>query len=503
MLIPISHEDQRGRRWPYITIGIVLLNTLIFLVTSGNMEQQHGQYAEKAREAFEFYVSHPWLTPPEPLKPLLAQVEKSSRKDRLMVDAMKALHEDAEATRGGVDEATKAEQQAELDALAQQMVEAQKASGLKDYAYVPAANNVGGMITSQFLHGGWLHLIFNMWFLWLAGCNIEDRWGRLWFPLFYLASGVIACFAHKLSAPESIVPLIGASGAVAGAMGAFLMRFAKTQIRFLWIVWFRVRTFSAPAFLMLPLWLGSQVLYGAMYSSVGVEGGVAFWAHVGGFLFGIVFAMAFQFTGLEEKVDKQIEGQVTLKQDDEVLQATALIDEGQHGQAIQILEQYAAQAPNSVEAQLELLRASRACGDTVREKRAYTRLIALYLQNNSADTALQLYDELQQRDMESAVPGALRVRLAKLMEKANLLDKAAEEYCNIYSNGQADKNSFQALLAHANLALRMQRKADAVRLFTIAQQSPVPHLDMDQIIAHGLRQAQALPDGQATAAAQR
>lgn len=499
MIIPISHEDLRGRRWPYVTVAIIALNVLIFAFTNTSIQRGHHEYVQKAEEAFEYYVSHPYLQPKPPLDKMLARLEKASRKERLTVEAMKALHESAAEAQGGVDEATKAEKQAELDALCTAAMEAEKNSPLKTYAYVPAENNGVGLITSQFLHGGWMHLIFNMLFLWLAGCNIEDRWGRVVFPLFYLSAGAVAALAHKAAAPESIVPLIGASGAIAGAMGAFLIKFAKTKIKFLMIFFLRATTFSAPAYLMLPLWLGTQIFYGLMFQ--GDEGGVAFWAHVGGFAYGAAFAVGMKMTGLEEKVDKAIEGQISVQQAPEIVQAGELIDAGKSGEAIDLLEKFAMKQPSNIDAQLELLRASKAAQDGAREKRAYIRLIGLYMQQNAPDTAFQLYEEMQQLALDGEVPVPLRLRLARYLEKNNLLERAAEEFCNIYSSSQADATSFQALLAHANLMLRMGRKQEALQLFTIAQNSPVPHLDWDATIAHGLKQVQALPDGPGSPAA--
>ncbi len=494
MLIPIGHEDMRGRRWPYVTFSIIGLNILIFLLTSSTIQKQQRQYVERAREAFQYYITHPYLKPSPPLDKLLAQINQASRKDRLTVESLKALHEAAVETRGGVDEATQAEHQAELDRLVALMAAAEKASPLKKYAYVPGENNLLGLITSQFLHGGWLHLLGNMLFLWLAGCNIEDRWGRALFPAFYLSAGIVAALSHKVSAPHSVVPLIGASGAIAGAMGAFLIKFARTRIRFLLIIFLRTRTFSAPAYLMLPLWLLENVFYGLMYRGMGAEGGVAFWAHVGGFVYGMAFAVALKKSGIEVQIDKAIEGQISLEQAPEIVRAGDLMEQGKPREAIDVLEAFASKAPTNVDAQLELLRAAKTVQDEDRERRAYVRLVGLYVQQNAPDTALQLYEEMQELGLEGFVPPALRLRLARHMEKDNRLERAELEYANIHCKSAADATSFQALMAHANLALRLARKQEALELFTIAQNSPVPHLEWEATIAYGLKQAQSLPD---------
>ena len=212
----------------------------------------------------------------------------------------------------------------------------------------------------------------------------------------------------------------------------------------------------------------------------------------------MVFALALQVSGVEQKVDRGIESQISLEQDPQIVKAGELINADRPAEAIQLLEKFAAKAPHNVDAQLELLRAAKAAQDQERVRRTYVRLIALYVKQNTLDTAMDLYEEIHQVGEEASVPALLRLRLARHLEKNNFLEGAGQEYCNIYSNGPADNTSFQALLAHANLMLRMRQKAEALRLFTLAQNSPIPHLDWETTITHGLKQAEALPDGEAS-----
>lgn len=141
------------------------------------------------------------------------------------------------------------------------------------------------LLTSMFLHGGWMHLIGNVWFLSIFGDNVEDELGHGVFLLFYLACGVIAALAQFLSDPGSAIPMVGASGAIAGVMGAYLIRFPRARVT-VWLPIFIVfgPTFALPAFLMLTYWLGIQVMSGW---SAGDQGGVAWWAHIGGFVAGV------------------------------------------------------------------------------------------------------------------------------------------------------------------------------------------------------------------------
>ena len=140
------------------------------------------------------------------------------------------------------------------------------------------------VFTSMFLHGGWLHLGGNMLFLWIFGNNIEDVLGHVRYLLLYLASGIVAALCQALPDTTSTVPMIGASGAIAGVLGAYLVLYPFAKVHVLtWIVIF-IRIFAVPAWIMLGLWFGLQLLDGLL-SDPG-DAGVAFWAHVGGFLSG-------------------------------------------------------------------------------------------------------------------------------------------------------------------------------------------------------------------------
>ncbi|WP_171133234.1 MULTISPECIES: rhomboid family intramembrane serine protease [unclassified Ruegeria] len=161
------------------------------------------------------------------------------------------------------------------------------------YAIIPARITSGSgfetLVTSMFLHGGWMHLAGNMLFLWIFGDNLEDEMGHLPFLLFYLVAGVGAGLIHVATGPDSAVPTIGASGAIAGVMGGYLLLFprAKVDILLILIIYFRV--FTIPAFIMLGLWLAFQ-FFGSLTSDPD-QGGVAYWAHTGGFVVGLILCI--------------------------------------------------------------------------------------------------------------------------------------------------------------------------------------------------------------------
>jgi len=157
------------------------------------------------------------------------------------------------------------------------------------FGLVPDNFHWANVLTSMFLHGGWLHVLSNMWFLWIFGDNIEDILGHGKYILFYLLCGVAAALAQTVVNPYSRVPMVGASGAIAGVMGAYMIKFPHSQIRTLAIIFFFITTFDVPAWLMLVYWFGTQLLngVGSIAYTQASQGGTAFLAHVGGFVAGI------------------------------------------------------------------------------------------------------------------------------------------------------------------------------------------------------------------------
>ncbi len=157
------------------------------------------------------------------------------------------------------------------------------------YGIVPDRLEYSDLLTSMFLHGGWMHLIGNMWFLWIFGDNVEDILGKWKFVLFYILCGVAGGLVHVWLNPLSRVPTVGASGAIAGVMGAYLVKFPHSRIHTLIPIFVFFTTVEIPAFLMLLYWFVLQAFSGvgqAGYSHLS-KGGVAWFAHIGGFLAGI------------------------------------------------------------------------------------------------------------------------------------------------------------------------------------------------------------------------
>ena len=166
------------------------------------------------------------------------------------------------------------------------------------YGSIPKEIMVGDdlytLLTSIFLHGGWMHLIGNMLFLWVFADNIEATIGHFKFFFFYIIGGVVASYGQAILDPNSTIPCVGASGSISACLGAYLLMFPKSQIKVLFLLFFR--TFYVSALYFLGIWIVQQLIsgFGSLAAVTGQQGGVAYWAHIAGFVFGILAGLYFK-----------------------------------------------------------------------------------------------------------------------------------------------------------------------------------------------------------------
>src|SRR5215469_17320684 len=355
MLIPIKHENMSARRWPVITFALIAINVVVFAATYLPLQDEQKHIGQLKLHIILLAAAHPELKVP------------SNSKD--VVSALRDHHSTAwtelsTTRRGPMDEwdarmlRTKDPEllQSEMNSLSADLEQARANSIVEKYAFVPAHPTGISYLTANFLHGGILHLVGNMWFLWLAGFVLEDFWGRPLYGFFYLLSGAASMMFDAWLNPGSIVPTLGASGAIAALMGAFLVRFPKMRIEMLWWLFLRPRRFKAPAYWLLPAWLVVEVFYGSIF---GQSAGVAHWAHVGGFLFGALAALGLRYSGLEQTAHEKVEAELTLQSDPEIQQASELIDKGDLATAEILLKEHVARKPDSVDGYNLLLQTYR------------------------------------------------------------------------------------------------------------------------------------------------
>ena len=167
------------------------------------------------------------------------------------------------------------------------------------FGFIPANFSFNTIFTSMFLHGGFSHIMGNMWFLWVFGDNVEGVLGHVKYALFYILCGVAATISQLLINPASTIPMVGASGAIAGVLGMYMIRFPKANVHVFAFIIIFFTTFRIPALFVLGFWFFNQLTNGLGSLGFNTTGGVAWFAHIGGFIAGIMLNQAFKHIRLE------------------------------------------------------------------------------------------------------------------------------------------------------------------------------------------------------------
>ena len=278
MILPYGHDQNvYGRQW--ITIGLIAVNVLVFALTfllGQGADRDIGAALVEVERVTEQY-------PDARVSPAaVASLPPSARKDLPFVS-----DDPDDAGEPG---------EPELRWAVKRLVAAVNAKPTLRFGYRPGKPTALGFATHSFLHADVGHLAGNMLFLWLAGLVVECFWEHLAFLGLYLVAGAAGALAHHLSAPDSLIPMVGASGAIAGLMGAFVVGHPRARINIFYAGWV-VRPFvgrtAMRAWLVIPAWVGLQLVYGVIDKGQGV----AYWAHVGGFALGVAAALVMKWGG--------------------------------------------------------------------------------------------------------------------------------------------------------------------------------------------------------------
>jgi membrane associated rhomboid family serine protease len=501
MLIPLRHENMEGRRWPVVTFALIALNVLAFLGTHWTIEAQEPERAEVRMHLLVLAAMHPELNMPDDVEKFVTEVKKQAPEAAWeQLASRKRRPEDAwDAQIREVEDPQ--ELQSEMDTLAQRFTEVQKNSILENYAFVPAHPKPISYLTSMFLHIGWLHLIGNMWFLWLAGFILEDRWGRVIYPIFYVLAGIAASLVHTIANPHSLGAALGASGAVAALMGGFLVRFPKLKIEMLWrpILFFIKIRFKAPAYSLLPLWLLMEIFYGSIF---GKASGVAHWAHVGGFLFGAIAGLVISRTSLEHEANAVIENKIGWTADPAVVQGTDFMEKGKFDEGIAVLKKHLAVKPDAIDAQSILSQLYWRKNDIPAHLEATIKLCQLHLKAQDTEAALQDFQEYTNAGGDR-MPAATWLELCRLMEGQQQYDRAVTEYEHLAKAYPTEKQAILALLSAGRLTLKqLNRPSHALLYYKAARASKVPHAEWDSNIQAGIQAAEKATAGSYEAVAE-
>jgi membrane associated rhomboid family serine protease len=465
LILPVGQENNVVRRAPWVSIALIALNVLVFLGTQLLADDE--RWRAQLGSCLEYLAQRPYLTVPPAL---------SQRLGPAFEQHVAAWREQWAASERSVDPQQQADEQVKLERLSWAALDALQALPIQRLGYVPAAPQAQDALTSLFVHAGFMHLLGNMLFLFLTGPFLEDRYGRVLFPIFYLLSGLAALATHVSQARDSLVPLVGASGAIAGLMGAFLLRLGRERIQLLilpvpvlWFVRFLRWHVAVPAFVVLPLWFGEQLLLAHLAPE---DAGVAFWAHVGGFVFGFAAALGLRLARIEERyVHPVIEGKVALVQDPALEQALEARLQGDFDSARSALRAALARRPDSLDAWRESYETALAAGDVPTLGRSLARLVELYERRGERDLLRDLAYDGRWRDV-SELDNRARLALAATFEKLADARSALEEYDRVIARDPQEPSSLRALVRRAVLLRRGGDSGGARQAYERARAHP-------------------------------
>ncbi len=411
MLIPIGLDQTTVRRLPWVSIAIIALNLVTFAALAPQVSDVQATLERQRTEAMEFWAQHSDLPFPEKLVPG-GLSEAQREKLNLLTESMKSL-----TGRGPDTDSDHAATQQKLDQLVNACLETMARDPFTKWGLVPARPSASSWLTSMFVHAGFLHLIGNLLFFYLSGPFIEDAFGRPLFVLLYLGSGLVANLAHVVGFPHSEVPLIGASGAIAGIMGAFLIRFATRRVKFFYVLFLvRAGTFELPAWIVLPLWLAQQLFFAGLTEE---PSGVAYRAHVGGFVFGAVAALLIRQLKIEERfIAPKIESQISVTQHPALEEGLELMVKGDTVGARAAFGKVLAAEPGHPDAHFAIWQSHCQDGTAAQGVSHLARVIDDDLRKGEVNLAFDRWRELVSNAKQGGPP-AMRWRLASMLQAGN------------------------------------------------------------------------------------
>lgn len=424
MFLPVGHDQSSVRRLPWVTFTLMGLCVAVFLLTLSPIWSSDERASKLLNDIVKYYFEHPFTELDPEIEDYILGFVPDHQGQR---EAFKEVIKEGVTGFGlppGVEgealpsQKTEAEQQAELDRLTLLFHQAIKSSPYFAFGLVPSDQHVYAYITYQFMHGGWMHLIGNLFFLYLAGPYIEDVWGRPLFAAFYLSSGVFSALIYVMKYPLMEGPLVGASGAIAGLMGAFLVRYAGAKIKMMvWVFFFRPKFFDAPAWLMLPLWLLREVFSGQAVDFGGGQGsGVAHWAHVAGFVYGLVIAVVVRQSKFEEKfVDAAIDSRAIQHENLELEEALVDRSQGELLTAEKKMLALLQKAPGDFDVAMAYWDVRRDMGDTAPAFPHVQRVFWNSLRRGDLEVVDMRWPEVLEMAPEGAIDPALAARVVETL----------------------------------------------------------------------------------------
>ncbi|MBS1810909.1 MAG: rhomboid family intramembrane serine protease [Acidobacteria bacterium] len=467
---------------PIITLLLITANIVVFIYTETIGSQQNTRKSLALKSLIEFAEAHPDVNLGEQARDRIArmsdleldEMEAFVQEDRLI----KALQGKSTETIQAVSSGDRAVLDLESKRLSSAFVTAYDDFYGYKFGFIPAFHKSSALnyFSCLFLHGGFLHILGNMLFLFLAGIAMEDAWGRAFYSLFYLSAGVAATATHAFTAPNSRIYLVGASGAIAGLMGAFMVRYFKARIKFFYFVIFKAGTFKAPAYVMLPLWVALELKDTFLFSTSD-SGGVAFWAHIGGFFFGAVVGALVHYSGLGKVIaPKNVKRGISFGTGNAIHEAVSHMQSGEGDEAIRKLKQRLEAVPNDDKACLALAKVQGELGQRQAEIASYIRLIRILLQKNQVNDALHAYSSALDTYRVDEAPMRLPLRdwliLSRHLVDRGMPREAAGEFEKLGLAYPSDPLAADSLVNAAEIRLQLGEQEYAANILAFVKGKP-------------------------------
>ncbi len=477
IIIPLGSNYQRSRS-PKLTIGIIIACTIVYFLTfyAQQIKWTYDSPRVLNLEEVEYELMNEYLRQMDE-----NEARKIVRNINYNPRAYMEFKEEFEtAMREGRVVPLDSQPYREWEQALAELERARRGDPWYIFGYVPADRGLLSLITCQFLHGSFMHLFWNMVFLWITGPNLEDVWGRKYFLIIYLMGGVVAAISQTAAEPGSYGPMIGASGAIAAAMGAFAVRFYYVKFRFGFFSW----SLWVWAWIPLALWFAREVYWGIRYMDEYT--GVATWAHVGGFAFGAVAAFVLRRARAEEtfiagalaEQDQKMLVKQELKQakkatptgSDELKQGIQARKVGRLEEARGWLEAAVANDPDDFEACEELIRLLFLTEDLRAAGKVMGTTTERLLASGDADRALHWYNEIVRLGLYDSAMGTWTLAIAHEFERRQVWDAAVYNYRRFGENLPAEAKAPKALFVAANMMVeKTAQPQEAVALLDLVR----------------------------------
>jgi membrane associated rhomboid family serine protease len=444
MFLPISHDRMVVTRWPWLSLGVIALCTLVFLATRTSTGDRESE------ERFENAVLYALAHPEAKVDPRLVHPD--------LLDALRAEYPAATLSADPAGE--EAGTQEELDRRTGEWLASLDRSPTWRWGLVPARLRPGALVTHMFLHAGWLHLIGNMLMLYLTGPLLEDRLGSGRFAVLYLVGGILAASLYALQDLGAFRPLVGASGAISAAMGAFAVLLGRVRVKILIWLGLPVGTMVVPAWAIFPFWFAIQLVAG-LRADVMVPagaGGVAYWAHAWGFLAGLGFGFAFRGHGSAAEIVAAPAEPVN----DRFAEATRLLARKRWEEAWPLLLGEARGGARRDEAAIALWELAKETGRAIEAAPYFARRVRAEARSGDPLAAFERWRELVAALRGRASDPQLAVEIAEALERAGEGREARAELIESALDGLRPESP-------PELASRLGRLAAGNRLPAVAR----------------------------------